>query len=164
MTINTISNKSDIVTLAADDRLAVDDTSASATTKYCTPLEIATYVLTKVISTANLFTKQQSISSSALTSTSNAVAWDVSSAQIATHTLTENTTISAPSNQVSGTYYTLRVTQHASSAKTLAFNSVFKFPQGQIPVMTTTLSAIDIFVFLSNGTNMECIGISQNIS
>ena len=95
----------------------------------------------------------------ALTSSGGAVAWNMNSGAIATHTLTENTTFSAPSNIKTGATYALRITQHASSPKTVAWNSVFRFPGGTDFVASTTNSAIDVLTFISfDGTNLECVG------
>jgi len=100
-----------------------------------------------------------------LTSSSNSVAWDAGTYQVATHTLTENTTIAAPSNQINGAFYSLKVVQNASAAKTLAWNAVFLTAAGEgMPTMTTTLSGVDIYTFRSDGTNMYLVGYGQDYS
>jgi hypothetical protein len=60
---------------------------------------------TGVLATAAEWTKQQNFNEAAITSSGNAVAWDTDTAQCALHTLTENTTISAPTNLNAGATY-----------------------------------------------------------
>ena len=73
------------------------------------------------------------------------------------------TTFSAPTNQVAGSYYTLRVNNGSGPYSISGWNAVFKFPGGTDPTSTATASAIDLFVFRSDGTNMELIGQSQDV-
>lgn len=113
--------------------------------------------------TANVFTAQQTPLSAALTYNVTQT-WDCSAAQDATLTLTGNvTTFSAPTNQVAGTYYVLRMNVGTGPYSVTAWNAVFKFPAGTAPTLSATASAIDILVFRSDGTNMELVGISQDV-
>lgn len=98
----------------------------------------------------------------ALTSTAASIAWNLNTAQNATHVMTENTTLANPTNQVAGMTYYFRVTQHASSAKTLAFGSAYE-DSTDMPIISTTLSAVDIFVFRSDGTTMSLIDYAANV-
>lgn len=117
-----------------------------------------------VLASNNAFTAQNGITPAAITSSSNATAWNLNTAPNATYAAVENTTLSAPSNPVSGNVYTLLFKQNASAAKTFAWNTIYKFPGAVVPVVSTGLSASDCFTFRYDGTNMLCIGISQNIS
>ena len=109
------------------------------------------------------FTAQQRPLSAALTFNATQT-WDTDVAQDATLTLTNNVTnFSAPTNQVAGSYYTLRLNVGSGPYSVSAWNSVFKWPAATAPTLTATASAIDILVFRSNGTNMELIGISQDV-
>lgn len=91
-----------------------------------------------------------------LTSSSNSTAWNGDNARIFIDTLTENTTVAASS----GTPFDRQIvmfefTQHASSAKTLAWNSQFAAGAtftNTIPAMTTTLSGISRYIYIYNGT------------
>ncbi len=98
------------------------------------------------------FTKAGYFPTSSLTSAS-AVSWDVAANQVAGLTLGHNATMGAATNQVNGGVYILKVTQ-GSSAKTLSWNSNYKWPGNTAPVMTATASAIDVFTFVSDGTYM----------
>ncbi len=92
----------------------------------------------------------------AVTSTTNSVAWNSDNAQTFTHTLTENTTIAATSGTpFQGQIIVFQIKQHASAAKTLAWNSQFAAGatfSGAIPTMTTTLSGLMRYIFIYDGT------------
>ena len=105
------------------------------------------------LATAKEWTAQQNFNELAITSSSNATAWNTDTAQCAVHTLTENTTISAPSNLNAGGHYTLRVVQ-AAGVYTLAFNAVFKWGEATTPVAPAANGDVVIFSFYSDGTNM----------
>ena len=79
--------------------------------------------------------------------------WDLFLGQVATITLGGNRTVAAPSNMRVGTYI-LHVIQDGSGGRTLNWNSVFKWPAGVAPTLTTTASRRDMFSFVSDGTNM----------
>jgi hypothetical protein len=81
------------------------------------------------------------------------ITWDLSLGQIATVTLGGNRTIAAPTNMKVGSYV-LHVLQDGSGSRTLTWNSVFKWPAGVAPVLTTTASRRDVFSFVCDGTNM----------
>ena len=98
------------------------------------------------------FDKAGYFSGTALTSGAS-VSWDVAANQVTGLTLGHNATMAAATNQVDGGVYILKVTQ-GSSAKTLSWNSNYKWPGGSAPTMTATASAIDVFTFVSDGTNM----------
>lgn len=112
---------------------------------------------------ANLWTKQQRPLSAALVFDATQD-WDLAAAQDATLTLTANCTFDAPTNQVAGTYYALRLNVGAGPYSVTSWNAVFKFPSATAPTLTATASAIDILVFRSDGTNMELVGLSQDVS
>lgn len=83
-----------------------------------------------------------------LTSSAGSIAVDLAVSNNYTHTLTENTTLAAPSNPVGGQSGIIFLRQHASAPKTLAFNSFWKFPGGTptTPV-TATVDAIDAMAY-----------------
>ena len=120
---------------------------------------------TNVASTSveQTWTKQQRPLTAALTFNATQT-WDCALAQDARLNLTNNVTaFSAPTNQVAGSYYTLRVNNGSGPYSISGWNAVFKFPGGTDPTSTATASAIDLFVFRSDGTNMELIGQSQDV-
>ena len=150
--VNTKSNKSSNLSDLTDKPAAIVNLGFTGAT-------------TNVASTsvAQTFTAQQRPLTAALTYNATQT-WDVATAQDATITITGNiTTISAPTNQVAGSYYTLRVNNGSGPYSISGWNAVFKFPGGTDPTSTATASAIDLFVFRSDGTNMELIGQSQDV-
>ena len=92
------------------------------------------------------------------------IAWDTTLGQVATFTfVSSNRTMGAPSSLVSGAFYGLAVIQNAGS-NTLTWNSIFKFPSGIAPTLSTAAGAKDYFVFRSDGTNLYQQGISQAVA
>ena len=98
----------------------------------------------------------------ALTSSSNAVAWDVQAKPNAYHLTTENTTFSAPSNSVEGSFICLEINYDGSH--TIAFNTVFEFASSTAPTFTSTDGKTDILVFRYNGSVWQEVGRTLNLS
>ena len=98
-----------------------------------------------------------------LSSSSNAVAWDSVAAANAYHVTTENTTFSAPSNSVQGAVISVELAQ-GSTARTIAWNTVFEFAASTAPTVTATASKTDIFTFRYNGSVWQEIGRVQNMA
>lgn len=93
------------------------------------------------------FTVAQRGAATALTSSSASIATNLALANNFTHTLTENTTLANPTNITAGQSGVIVFTQHASSPKTLAFGSYWKFPGGTAPSLTATNSAVDVLAY-----------------
>jgi hypothetical protein len=92
------------------------------------------------------------------------IAWDTTTGQVATFTfVSTNRTMGAPTGLVSGAFYALAVIQNSGS-NTLTWNSIFKWPFGTAPTLSTAASAKDYFVFRSDGTNLYQQGISQAVA
>jgi len=98
----------------------------------------------------------------ALTSSSNAVAWDTQAKPNAFHLTTENTTFSAPSNSVEGSFICLEINYDGSH--TIAFNTAFEFAASTAPTFTSTDGKTDILVFRYNGTVWQEVGRTLNLS
>ena len=98
----------------------------------------------------------------ALTSSSNAVAWDVQAKPNAYHLTTENTTFSAPTNAVEGSFICLEINYDGSH--TIAFNTVFEFAASTAPTFTSTDGKTDILVFRYNGAIWQEVGRTLNLS
>ena len=107
--------------------------------------------------------KSANISQVALTSSSNAVAWDATAAANAYHVTTENTTFSAPSNAVEGAIISVELAQ-GGTARTIGWNTVFEFAASTAPTVTATASKTDIFSFRYNGSVWQEIGRVQNMA
>ena len=98
----------------------------------------------------------------ALTSSSNAVAWDSQAKPNAYHLTTENTTFAAPSNPVEGAFIALEINYDGSH--TIAFNTVFEFAASTAPIFTSTDGKTDILVFRYNGAVWQEVGRTLNLS
>ena len=107
--------------------------------------------------------KSANISQVAITSSSNAVAWDATAAANAYHVTTENTTFSAPSNAVEGAIISVELAQ-GGTARTVAWNTVFEFAASTAPTVTATANKTDIFSFRYNGSVWQEIGRVQNMA
>jgi hypothetical protein len=108
-------------------------------------------------------TTSANITQVALTSSSNAVAWNATAAANAYHLLTENTTFAAPSNAVEGAIISVEIAQGATPY-TVAWNTVFEFAASTAPTMTATANKTDIFSFRYNGSVWQEIGRVQNLA
>jgi hypothetical protein len=85
---------------------------------------------TDIYSAIGTWTKAQVTTPVALTSTAGAVAIDLSQSNEFYHLLTENTTLSLPTNIVAGQAFNIVIEQDATTARTLSFNAVFKCGTG----------------------------------
>lgn len=112
---------------------------------------------------ANALTAQSYFVEIALTDGAT-INWAVSSAQVAKVTLGGNRTVAAPTGIQNGAFYSLMIIQDGTGGRTLSWNAVFKWVNGQAPTLTTTANGRDLFIFRSDGTNMYEVGRSQNIS
>jgi len=106
----------------------------------------------------NTFTKNQSVTPVALTSTGGSVAVDASLSNNFTHTLTENTTLAKPTNLTNGMHLFFRFKQD-SAAKTLGFNAAYKFNGDVAPTMPTGSGKVGIMACYYDSTSdtLDCV-------
>jgi len=98
----------------------------------------------------------------ALTSSSNAVAWDAQAKSNAYHITTENTTFSAPSNAVEGAFICVEINYNGSHS--IGWNTVFEFGASTAPTFTSSDGKTDIMVFKYNGAIWQEVGRTINLS
>jgi hypothetical protein len=104
----------------------------------------------------NTFTGAQIGTVTALTSTAAAMAINLATNNNFSHTTSENTTLSAPSNPVAGQSGVITITQGAT-ARTLAYNTFYKFAGGTVPTLTATIGAVDVFAYnVESATRATC--------
>ena len=120
-------------------------------------------VVTSVTSPLLVASTSARVTQVALTSSSNAVAWDAAAAANAYHVTTENTTFSAPSNATEGAIIQVELAQ-GGTARTIAWNTVFEFAASTAPTVTATANKTDIFTFRYNGSVWQEIGRVQNLA
>ena len=102
------------------------------------------------------------VTQQAITSSSNAVAWDASAKPNAVHITTENTTFSAPSNSIEGAFICVEINYNGSHS--IAWNTVFEFAASTAPTFTSTDGKTDIMVFRYNGAVWQEVGRTINLS
>ena len=141
-----------ILTRHIDDNQVTGDQLANAIT-----------VVTSVTSPLLVASTSARVTQVALTSTSNAVAWDATAAANAYHLLTENTTFSAPSNAAEGAIIQVEIA-HGGTPYTVAWHTDFEFAASTAPTMTATANKTDIFTFRYNGSVWQEIGRVQNLA
>ena len=114
-------------------------------------------------SKAQEFTASQNFDEQTLTDGST-IDLNLQTQQVSKVTLGGNRTFNAPSNHAAGLVCVLTIIQDGTGSRTATFNSAYKFAGGTAPTLTTTASARDILVFMSDGTNLREIGRSLNVS
>lgn len=90
------------------------------------------------------------------------IAWDLDLAPMAKVTLAGNRTMAAPTNQREGGMFVLRAIQDGTGGRTLAWNAAYDFGVDGVPTQPTGAGKIAIFVFLSDGATMRCVGRWNN--
>ena len=98
----------------------------------------------------------------ALTSSSNAIAWDTQAKPNAYHLTTENTTFSAPTNAVEGAFICVEI--NYDGGHSIAWNTIFEFAASTAPTFTSTNGKTDIMVFKYNGAIWQEVGRTINLS
>jgi len=116
---------------------------------------------TLAVAGVSSFAVAANVAQVALTSSSNAVAWDASAAANAYHLTTENTTISAPTNAVEGAFICIEINHDGTT--TVAWNAIFNFAADTAPTTTDTNAKTDILVFRYNGAIWQEVGRTLNI-
>jgi hypothetical protein len=81
------------------------------------------------------------------------IAWDASLGRVAVVTLGGARSLANATNLRVGTYI-LRVQQNTSGGSTLTFGRQYKFTANVAPTLTSAANSVDIFSFVSDGTNM----------
>ena len=104
----------------------------------------------------NLEVEGQAWSNTATLTDAATIATDCDDGNVFEVTLTDNRTLGAPSNLKDGATYIWIIKQDAGGGNTLSYNSVFKFPGGTAPTLSTGSNAIDVLTGVSDGTNIYC--------
>lgn len=95
------------------------------------------------LAAANVFTKGQAVTPVGLTYAAS-IATDASLSNNFFVTLTGNATLANPTNLQSGEVLNYKIKQDATGSRTLAYGSMFKFPGGTPPVLSTAANARDL--------------------
>jgi hypothetical protein len=100
-----------------------------------------------LLATVNTWTRTQSASVTVLTSTGASIAINLALSNNFSHTMTQNTTLAAPSNAVAGTSGQIAFTQAAGSSFTLAFNAQWVATDGSVPTISTTHGTVNLLSY-----------------
>lgn len=98
-----------------------------------------------------------------LISTAASIAIDLDVGNNFNHIMTEDTTLAAPTNAVAGQSGVIHITQHASAAKTLAFNAFWGFGAGATTEITTTTDGVSVISYVvdPSGTSATCAMVNK---
>ena len=154
----TLSGELDSATLDVSGNADIDGTANLDVVDIDGAVDMAS---TLAVAGVSSFAVAANVAQVALTSSSNAVAWDASAAANAYHLTTENTTISAPSNAVEGAFICLELNHDGTT--TVAWNAIFNFAADTAPTTTDTNAKTDILVFRYNGAIWQEVGRTLNI-
>ena len=147
VTIGTV----DVASATGSRQLAIGGYDGSTTTTWITGSSAGVVTL----NAAN-------VTQQAITSSSNAVAWDASAKPNAVHITTENTTFSAPSNSIEGAFICVEINYNGSHS--IAWNTVFEFAASTAPTFTSADGKTDIMVFRYSGAVWQEVGRTLNLS
>lgn len=92
------------------------------------------------------------------------IAWDVRYNTLAQVTLGGSRTLDNPTNAQAGGVYRLIVRQDGTGGHTLSFGADYAFASGSAPTVSSAADAVDVLSFVSDGAQMLCISLSQNLS
>jgi len=137
------TNTSDIATNAADIATNTSDISALDSSKMEDEAQAWSYIQRSAATTLSI--------------SGGAVAWNLSTASgYGKLTLTENVTISLPTNLVDGAVFFMRIIQDGTGSRTVSYNASIGFGDQDAPEMPTTATTGEmILAFTTNGTKVE---------
>ena len=156
--VATVAGELDATTLDISGNADIDGTANLDIVDIDGAVDMAS---TLAVAGVSSFAVAANVAQGAITSSSNAVAWDATAKPNAFHVTTENTTFSAPSNAVEGAFVCLEINYNGSH--TIGWNAIFNFAADTAPTTTDTDAKTDIFVFRYNGAIWQEIGRTLNI-
>lgn len=104
---------------------------------------------------ANTWTKSQNVAAVDLTFQSP-ITTDASLGNVFNVTLGGNVQLANPTNLVSGGTYIWNINQDGTGSRVLTYGSLFKFPTGVAPALTTTAGAKDSLTAVYDGSILRC--------
>lgn len=103
----------------------------------------------------NTWTKAQAVSQVTLTDAAT-IAVDASLSNTFTVTLGGNRTLGNPTNLISGGTYIIHINQDGTPPRTLSYDTLYKFPGGTVPTLSTTANAKDTLTCVYDGSVLRC--------
>ena len=132
--------------------------------KTSTGSQLATPAERLVITGSNIKMTMGAYSPEATLTDASTITWNASTQPVAKVVLTDNRTMGAASNGVSGQFISVLAIQDAGGGNTLAWNAVYEFTGDVAPVLTTTGAKGDLFVFRYNGAKWLEVGRNLNLT
>ena len=93
-----------------------------------------------------------------------AIDWDLALGGAAKVTLGGNRTLNEASNKVNGACYSLRIIQDGTGTRLLTWHATYRFPGGVEPALSAAINTVDVILFISDGTYMDCVGMTSALS
>lgn len=112
---------------------------------------------TVALAVVNVFTKNQSVATVALTDGAN-IAVDASLSNNFKVTLGGNRTLDNPTNLTEGMVLNFAIDQDGTGSRVLSFGNMYKWPGGTVPTWAVTASAKNFFSAYYDGTILRCSG------
>lgn len=92
------------------------------------------------------------------------IVWDLEQKPVAFVVLGGNRAFPNPLNITPGLTYKLTIIQDATGNRLISsWGSMFKFPSGTAPTLSTAGNAVDDLLFSSDGTNLKLIGLAKDL-
>lgn len=82
------------------------------------------------------------------------VATDATGARVFSLLIENNATLDNPTNLIAGQTYKWIITQDAPAGHTMAYGSMFKWPGGTVPTISTGPNEVDVITALYDGTDL----------
>jgi len=93
-----------------------------------------------------------------------AIDWDLALGGAAKVTLGGDRTLNEASNKVNGACYSLRIIQDGTGTRLLTWHATYRFPGGVHPALSAAINTVDVILFISDGTYMDCVGMTSALS
>ncbi|CAB4124249.1 hypothetical protein UFOVP49_87 [uncultured Caudovirales phage] len=97
-----------------------------------------------LINSVNTWKKGNATNSVDTSIVSGGVTLDCSRSNVHRVVLTENVALNAPTNPITGQVINITFAQDNVGGRTITFNSIFKFPGGNDPILSSTAFAVDV--------------------
>jgi hypothetical protein len=109
-----------------------------------------------IVATKGTFSGDLGSGLATLTDAAN-IATNANNGNVFTVTLAGNRTLDNPTNLVAGHCYTWIITQDGTGSRTLAYGTLFRWPGGSTPVLSTAAGAVDMISGVYDGIKLRCV-------